>query len=177
MDEEEDEVVVRVGDSLLTQLRQEVERCARTVERRVHRCPLCPFRRFQAPSRLQEHIRRYHTEARQFICSGTKQLKVCCALFDHDQIQGCARGNYLARSSELLRTMVAPALSHTVNEIDREIRLVLTGRGPEYWAQSSLQSCNVRRVRNLYYTHEFADLVYQELLLCHAKCKTAAGQV
>ena len=55
--------------------------------------------------------------------------------------------------------MVVPALSHTVNEIDREIRLVLTGRGPEYWAQSSLQSSNVRRVRNLYYTREFANLV------------------
>ena len=177
MDSEEEEAVVRVGDSLLAQLRQEVERCANTVERKVHRCPLCPFRRFQAPSRVQEHIRRYHTDARQFICSGTKQLKVCCALFDHDQIQGCARGNYLARSAELLRTMVVPALSHTVNEIHREIRLVLTGRGPEYWAQSSLQSSSVRRVRNLYYTREFADLVYQELLLCHAKCKTAAGQV
>ena len=94
-----------------------------------------PALSFQA----QEHIRRYHTVARQFICSGTKQLKICCALSDHDQTQGCAPGNYLARSVELLTmAMVVPALSHTVNEIDREIRLVLTGRGPEYWAQSSI---------------------------------------
>eukprot|EP00439_Symbiodinium_sp_Y106_P055369 s2221_g7.t1 len=100
MGSEEEEAVVRVGDSLLMQLRQEV----------------------------QEHIRRYHTVARQFICSGTKQLKICCALSDHDQTQGCAPGNYLARSVELLTmAMVVPALSHTVNEIDREIRLVLTG--------------------------------------------------
>ena len=39
---------------------------------------------------------------------------------------------------------------------------------------SSLSRSNASRgVRNLYYTKDFADLVFREMLLCHGKCKTA----
>ena len=172
---DEDEPLIKVGDSLLAQFRKEVEQQAQTVSDKL-RCPLCPFRKFQKPRRVRDHIVKYHTAARQYICSGTKQLKICCALFDNDQIRGDRLGNFLARSAELLRTTVKPPLSSKVNEIDREIRLVLTGQGPEYWSLSTLKESHVRRVRNLYYTREFADIVYQELLLCYAKCKTEPRQ-
>lgn len=40
------------------------------------RCELCPFRSFDRRNRLIDHVTRYHTEQSQFVCSGTKQLKV-----------------------------------------------------------------------------------------------------
>ena len=108
------------------------------------------------------------------MASGTKQLKLCCALYDQDQTLGAVTGQYLARSAEILKSTVQPGLPTTINEVDREIRLVLTGAGPEFWMVSSLSRTNsVRRVRNLYYTKDFADLVFREMLLCHGKCKTA----
>ena len=71
---------------------------------------------------------------------------------------------------------VRPSLSKKSNEIDRFIRLVLTGQGPLYKNVDALQGDDavpVRRARNLYYTRDFAELVYQEILLCNAKCKAA----
>lgn len=46
-------------------------------------CRLCPFRGFAQRDRLRDHVVTYHTERKQFCCSGTKQLKVvpsrrCC---------------------------------------------------------------------------------------------------
>ena len=53
--------------------------------------------------------------------------------------------------------------------IDRHIRLVFTDRGPEYWNLECLQRSSLRRVRNLYYTQEFAQMVFQEFLMHEAK--------
>ena len=57
--------------------------------------------------------------------------------------------------------------------LNRYIRLVLTERGPEYWRADVVGAESVRRVRNLYYTKEFAQMVYQEMLTRQAK---ASGQ-
>lgn len=38
-------------------------------------CRLCPFRGFPQEDRLRHHVIAYHTERKQFCCSGTKQLK------------------------------------------------------------------------------------------------------
>ena len=51
----------------------------------------------------------------------------------------------------------------------RYIRLVLTERGPEYWRADVVAVEPVRRVRNLYYTKDFGQLVYQEMLMRQAK--------
>ena len=160
---------MRPGDHLLSLLRKEVQQLtAKCTKQR--KCPFCPFR----SSRLNKHVRQYHTAAQQYVASGAKQLKLCCALYDQDQTLGVATGQYLARSAEILRSTVQPGLPKTINEVDREIRLVLTGTGPEFWMLSSLSRSNaIRRVRNLYYTKDFADLVFREMLLCHGKCKAA----
>ena len=97
-----------------------------------------------------------------------------CSLFDNDQVTRAARGQYLGRSAQILRETVTPPLPVSVNEIDRHIRLVLTLHGPEFWRLSTIVTCeSARRVRNLYYTLDFANLAFWELLLCHAKCKAA----
>ena len=167
--------IVKAGDRLLRELRSEVDAELGSSEAKRRCCPLCPFRRFQDPGRVRHHIRSYHVERKQLVCSGTKQLKLCCALFDHDQLRGSIQGSYLRRSSDILRTTVKPSLSCTMNEIDRHIRLVFTGSGPEYWNLKAVaDSPDLRRARNLYYTRAFAELVYRELLMCHAKCKAVS---
>ena len=173
--EEDFEPVVKAGDRLLRELRNEVDAEESSSEKQRRSCPLCPFRRFQDPGRVRHHIRSYHVDRKQFVCSSTKQLKLCCALFDNDQLRGTIRGSYLRRSSDILRTTVKPPLASSTNEIDRHIRLVLTDSGPEYWnTKAVVDSAELRRVRNLYYTRAFAELVYRELLMCHAKCKAAS---
>ena len=70
----------------------------------------------------------------------------------------------------------AASSSARTNEIDRRIRLVLTSTGPEYWSKDAVDSSQcLRRVKNLYYTMGFAELVYREYLMCDAKCKAAAS--
>ena len=164
-----EERVVKVGNSLLASLASEVNTFEQSKSSR------CPFRSFQYPARVAKHVQRYHTASKQYTCSGTKQLKIICALFDNDQIARRRKGNYLSRSAGLLRSSVQPPLSEKLNEIDRSIRLVLTGKGPEFWNAAAVDaSLSLRRVRNLYYTVEFSDLLYREMLLNNAKCKAAA---
>ncbi|CAE6926624.1 ABCB1 [Symbiodinium sp. CCMP2592] len=130
-------------------------------EAKGKKCILCPFPTFNRACRVRKHIATHHTERKQYICSGTKQLKVACALFDNDQIALREGSNYLQRSADL--KWVVPALSASSNEVDRHVRLVLTERGPVYWSLQQVTATNeVRRARNLFYTQGFADLVYRE---------------
>ena len=129
--DEDIEPMIKAGDRLLKELRNEVGTELGSRERNRIVCPLCPSRRFQRTSRVLQHIRAYHVDRRQFVCSGTKQLKICCALFDSDQLRGNIKGCYLQRSAGILRATVQPPLRGSINEIDRHISLVLTGSGPE----------------------------------------------
>ena len=102
-------------------------------------CPFCPFRAFDREKRLQDHVRKYHVQRSQYVCSGTKQMKVICALFDHDQFSRKDAVDLLKRSAAILACQVVPALNNHHNDIDRYIRLVLTEQGPKYFNISSLQ--------------------------------------
>jgi len=42
----------------------------------LYKCELCPFRTFDRKSRLVDHVSGYHNAQCQYVCSGTKQLKV-----------------------------------------------------------------------------------------------------
>jgi len=42
----------------------------------LYKCELCPFRTFDRKSRLMDHVSGYHHAQCQYVCSGTKQLKV-----------------------------------------------------------------------------------------------------
>lgn len=176
---DKDETIVSPGDDLLDLLKAEVSRVNRgslpTKQRSDIRCPLCPFRCFQRWSRWDTHIRVHHTACKQFCCSGTKQLKVIMALFDHDRLRRVTGDNYLARSAELLRTTVRPPLSSNHNEIDRYVRLVFTGEGPKFANLVTVeQNMVVRRVGNAYYTKEFATMLYQEMIVHDSKVSECA---
>ena len=57
--------------------------------------------------------------------------------------------------------------------IDRHIRLVLTPEGPAYQSLEALNAAkNVRRVGHVYYTQDFASLVFREMILNDSKAST-----
>ena len=175
-----DESIAQVGEELLALLaeeRGEVLDSTETVhEGSMHRCPFCPFRQFPRPSRVMEHVQKYHTTKRQFCCSGTKQVRVIQALFDDDQlrnIQPSAR--YLRRSAAVLRTSIGNE-DGSINHLDRRLRLVLTEKGPVYKSLQHVAENETvyRRAKNLYYTHGFADMLFQEMMVSNAKMKQAS---
>ncbi|CAE7414269.1 unnamed protein product [Symbiodinium microadriaticum] len=176
---EEDESMCRAGDRILELLRQEVEA---VLAKRIKPvpiedsamlvCPLCPFRGFGSsnPNRLYKHVRNYHDGPRQFCPSGTKQMKLLISIYDNDRLLGREeRPDLLQRSATLIRQTVLPALERSINQIDRYIRLVLTGSGPEYWNLTAVLQAPLRRARNIYYNVDFAQMLFQQTLVQNAK--------
>ena len=107
------------------------------------------------------------------MCSGTKQLKLLCALFDYDQVDCVPGSNYLHCSAVILAETIMPPLRSEINEIDRHIRLVLTEEGPAFFNLVTVNDSEtkpVRTARNLYYTQGFAEMIYRELMLYNGKC-------
>ena len=91
------------------------------------------------------------------------------SLYDFDQSRGHQTENYLYRSSQILRKTAQPSLASKHALIDRHLRLALTSEGPQFWNLEMVEQTCVRRVRNLYYTHGFGQIVFQEMLMCKAK--------
>lgn len=175
-----DEGSVSVGSDLLRSLSVETQRALREVLRRDGRlseqdqvCPLCPFRRFERRARLVHHLRAHHTASRQFVCSGTKQVRVVAALFDDDSLTGrSVQNRLLQRSAEILRRSVTPALSGRHNFIDKQIRLCLEGDGPHYRSYDAvLENPSYRRARNLFYNMDFAVALRADILMHGTKVK------
>ena len=101
------------------------------------------------------------TEHAQVCCSGTKQPRVILSLHDTDMC-GCARRG--------IRSRVKPAPRTACNNIDRWIRLVLKmPLGRDSWPSSQLDKLFLRRVGNVMYTHDFAERLFNQILLHSAK--------
>ena len=131
-----------------------------------HRCALCPWRSFSRVPRLRRHIFEYHSNSRKFVASGVKQLRVTMSLFSVDKFTGILPGEYLRRSSDLLRGTVHPAPSPKVNSIENHLRLCLAGSGPVYLSAVELRRSPVhRRVGNLHYDRLFAERLLRQLLI------------
>ena len=141
-------------------------------------CPFCPRRTWDKTrsGRVVTHVKNHHTRAKQFVASGTKQLKLVIALHDQDQCERKAGGRYLARSAALMSAHLDDSVSSKDMTLDRHIRLVLTSRGPQYWSLATVQTSHLRRVRNLYYTHDFAQMLFKEFLVCDAKARAGSGE-
>ena len=130
----EDSGLVVVDSVLLKELADEVSAAIKNGKfRKTPRgfaCPCCPWRCFQWPRRVAEHLLKYHVEKKQFCCSGKKQIKCILSMHDSDMISsGKPHGKYLQRSAKLLREQVRPPLSCTNTSIDKSIRLVLDCTG------------------------------------------------
>ena len=165
-----------VSDNILQGLQKEVEAvlanpldltCRSGGKRQ---CPFCPFRTFKQLRQLRVHVTKHHTKKTQFTASGTKQLKIILSLYDDAASTQSEHSSLLRQSAEIIRETVLPPLSCTINHIDREIRLVYDESGPMYVNLACIGSTvHARRVRNMYYTHSFADVLVREMVLSHAQ--------
>ncbi|CAE6958368.1 unnamed protein product [Symbiodinium sp. CCMP2456] len=168
-----------VSDNILQTLRREVEEALLDLRARTQRvngrsqCPLCPFRSFSELRQLRTHVAKHHSAKNQYVCSGTKQSKIILAVYDHAASSQRTSCSLLCESAALLRETVKPPLASTCNHIDKHLRLVFDAAGPSYMNGECIeQKLSVRRVRNLYYTQSFADLLMREMILSHAQVRT-----
>eukprot|EP00435_Cladocopium_sp_Y103_P008302 s3962_g2.t1 len=139
----------------------------------MFRCPFCPFRAFKRLPQLRDHVAVHHCHRKQYVCSGTKQLRIILALYDADCMLRQKELEYLHRSACLLRQQVWPELSAARTSIDKEIRLLLTSSGPKYCNKAAIGTDIIaRRVLNLYYDRGFAEVLYRELLIHHSNVKS-----
>lgn len=164
-------------ESLCGEVRDAVAKASSAPSRGMARCLLCPFRAFDRKAQLLTHLQRYHNRKQQYCASGTKQLRLVLALHDADQLQRQCGKNYLQRSAMCLRSSIRPMLSTKQNAIDKKIRLLLDGSGPKVVHADYLKAglLSARRVGRLWYTHAFAEQVWQEMLLQQGKA--GHGQV
>ena len=169
--------VMSLSDKILDALCCEVEHVLSDLSKYIQRqdgkaiCPFCPFRSFKQKRLLAHHIHKHHTKEKQCVCSGTKQKKIIYALHDYAAaMQETPRNSYLQDSAKIIRNSVHPPLSDRQNNIDKELRLVLRSSGPAYINAACIDTdCQLRRVRNIYYDHSFADMLLQEIILHHGQ--------
>ena len=130
------------------------------------KCPFCPFRNFRRPNRLANHLEKHHTATNRYCPSGTKQFKIACALFDWNRIRRQTCCTLLRDSVDLLRKSIDPPLSSTSNVIDKDIKMVFQGDGPRFQGREFIDDSDVmRRCGNAYYTHDFATLFFQSMVV------------
>ena len=171
-----------VGDSPLDSIEKllmlEVRKYARAIKS-GRRCILCPFRSFSAPYRLREHVQLYHTKESNWSASGRKQLGICVALYDFDQLSknkippdGVM---YPQRSAAIIREDIEKVglsaseedeLSRS-NLVDRYIRLAQYADGPRIFRSADLQNrrVHIRRVGYGNYSSCFYNSVAKACML------------
>ena len=97
-------------------------------------------------------------------------MKIVLALLHDAPSSQTPPARLLHESARLLRETVQPEVRSSINRIDRHIRLVLDCSGLRYVnAECIGDDLRVRRVRNLYYKHSFADMILREAVLNHAQ--------
>ena len=143
------------------------------------RCPLCPwFTARTASERMRKHFSEGHSLGKQYVSSGTKQLRVCMSMFESDKFRGTFLGGYLCRSSQILRETVVPGAPPSTECIDRYLRLVLDGDGPRMVsAHGDILGTPVRRVGNIIYTRSFAEVFLREMCQCRYSLREALSRL
>ena len=150
-----------VDDGVKTLLAEEVADVLANLVRRSSKkegrrqCPMCPFRSFKHIRGLRTHIQKHHTEKQQYICSGTKQMKIVLALFDDAASSQIQPTRLLQQSASLLQENVQPELSNSVNKIDKHMRLVLDSSGPRYVHAACIGKELVRQTSPEFVLHSF----------------------
>ena len=121
---------------------------------------------------------KHHVKANAFVASGTKQLRVICALYDNDMFsRKSVSTDCLKRSASVMRKQVVPALSRKQSRVDEHIRLIIDTSGPSYVHVRKLaRTIHARRVGNFYYTHAFAEWTFKNVMLSHASFRDTAAK-
>ena len=135
-------------------------------------CLTCPVRSFTTVDQLRRRVQLYHVKETSDICAGHKRKRVAWAIHDADSLAGKRSVSLLRRSAAIIRRHVTPPLDHGRDNINGELRLVLTGRGSIHVDKKAVSTdgdVHVRRVGNLYHTRCFANIVYCELVMHEAR--------
>ena len=171
---------LQVERDLLRLLEEEVIAYSENV--RGSTCILCPFRRFDRPSRLKEHLK-YHIEGNMFFADlYTIQRSVVKAYYDYR----CSITplvpfetkdiGLLKRSASLIAEWNSRCSQPVLLALQKQNRpvltLVLTHTGPEYWAKELTGGC-FRHSQKLHYTPMFADLFLSILLTNEGRISTS----
>lgn len=143
------------------------------------RCPMCPWYEFSGGGAdSMGHLETDHGPVNTYVASGTKQLRLCMALFETDQAVGRHPGSYLSRSAELLREAVHPSPPSRQKNIDKFIRVILDDMGPRVCSQTETAAvAGLRRVGNVLFTRGFAEKLLRELLLSKGSLPEALNRL
>ena len=181
------EASVDPAAQLLALLRLEVEQVVVQLEaaslpalpRGKTPCPLCPWYAFTPGSEdAHRHFTAGHAVARHFVCSGTKQLRMCMSMYEADMYQGNLPGNYMTRTSQILRTCVEPSPPKHLVTIDAYIRVVHDSDGPRIKSLVSVGADPaLRRVGNFIYTKGFAECMLREVCLSRGNVSAAVTRL
>lgn len=138
------------------------------INRDAWRCPLCLNRRFARKNRVTGHLKTYHGHGSRWSPSGTKMLVACSALYDDDLYRiGSPQGNYMGRVADIMRkSMITPVLPNQ-NDVDKQIRTVLTASGLVWHNKHDLHiRVIVRRISHQCYADmSFYELLFKESIL------------
>ena len=138
-------------------------------------CRLCPQRGRPHPrmDRLIGHIRRDHISDKSFVPSGSKQLRLIMALYDHDLAAGITpQPTYIARSASMMASSAPAARTmKRTTKYDHYITLLLDADGPKYIDLSSVNKPPhyLRVARQSVSSKEFANMVFIQFVLTRGR--------
>ena len=131
------------------------------------RCGFCPVRAFTNASQVHRHMTLYHLGKSFCVCSGKKRQRAFFALHDSDSRSGVQPFELLARSAVFSRQSVYPPLGDNFNNINRQIRLILTGKGAIFANLASIgMTLALRHVVSLYHSRCFANVMFRVMIFC-----------
>ena len=198
-----DEAVVRVHEALAELLRTEVDHEIREISKQQRgqggsalrkRCPLCPLKAFTAQRRdkqaaaFKKHLENYHlprdastSDLPSYIPSGTKQLRVLMTLFENDAVSGRKRSNYLAASADIVRSFCprrVQASTRSDRDTDKSLCFLLDDScAGFFFNHGQFVRHDLRRVGNIYYTVNFANLFIMLALTEHGRLRTIRNKL
>ena len=155
-------------------------------------CPICGWTA-EKLHRLKHHAESHRTGKKSALHTNLesgKQLThpvfmaVVRALFDGDRLAGKSSQAYMSRATSLLTTWLFPdgipagmSVWAGLGKRDSRVEFVFTKTGPEYWRMCDSGLDATRKIRDVHYTQDFADLFLKQLLLTSGSVSPAMSRV
>ena len=154
-------------------LKKELDTFAAAIrnDRSITSCKLCPCRRFDRATRLEDHLKK-HAADRLFACSGRpdtsacKQYLIAKALADNDIITtGQMKTDYLSRSATIMGNAIDDRQNCNVNYVNQLVVVVLRSDGPHIVSSEKAKTENWDRYGDTYFDHGFALYVWRKCII------------